>query len=255
MKKTLFWSYVLRAFIMTFFAMALCVFSYIQEIDGRSIEKVVDSGGRRRLAGMEERYPVQELRYDWSMISAGFKAVALLGFSVLSSMFLARNFEILDQGKIHTKYSTLYHNFQPSKQALVTLGCFFCFRRLALACSTTFMNDHIVPSLAIYFYGSIFVVSIGVSQKPLEGRWFNILENLNETFIIITGYFMLLFSEWVPDVYVRHEYGDVYVELLHGIIAVNVVVGLYDIGRVLRKKYLKRMRDIKAANELRYKKT
>lgn len=81
------------------------------------------------------------------------------------------------------------------------------------------------------------------------------LENLNEAFILITGYFMLFFSEWVPDVFVRQEYGDVYVELLYGIIAVNVVVGLRDIAKALRQQYLRRMRDIKAANELRYKKT
>lgn len=117
------------------------------------------------------------------------------------------------------------------------------------------MNDHIIISLPIYFYGSIFVLGIGLSQKPLDGRWWNILENLNEAFILITGYFMLFFSEWVPDVFVRQEYGDVYVELLYGIIAVNVVVGLRDIAKALRQQYLRRMRDIKAANELRYKKT
>ena len=117
------------------------------------------------------------------------------------------------------------------------------------------MNDHIIISLPIYFYGSIFVLGIGLSQKPLDGRWWNMLENLNEAFILITGYFMLFFSEWVPDVFVRQEYGDVYVELLYGIIAVNVVVGLRDIAKALRQQYLRRMRDIKAANELRYKKT
>ena len=62
-------------------------------------------------------------------------------------------------------------------------------------------------------------------------------------------------SEWVPDVFVRHQYGEVYVELLHGIIAVNCVVGLYDMGKRARKYYLRRMRDIKMANEIRYKKT
>ena len=187
---------------------------------------------------MDVRYPLYELKYDWNMVFVGFKVVAVLGFSALSAVFLARNFDILGERKIHTKYSTLYHNFQPRKKVLVALGCFFCLRRLALALSTTFINDHILPSLAIYFYGSIFVVSIGLSQKPLDGRWFNILENLNETFIIITGYFMLFFSEWVSDVFVRQEYGDIYVELLYGIIAVNVVVGLHDIAKVLRKKYL-----------------
>ena len=254
-KQTLFWSYILRVFIMTFFAMALSVFRYINQIDSESIQNLVGSRSRRRLAEIEERYPAQELHYDWNMISNSVKAISLLGFSVLSSIFLARNFEILGQAKIHTKYSTLYHNFQPSKKALVTLGCFFCLRRLALACTTVFLNNHIIPSLALCSYSSIAIIGIGLSEKPLNGKWWNILENLNEAFIIITGYFMLLFSEWVPDVFVRHQYGEVYVELLHGIIAVNCVVGLYDMGKRARKYYLRRMRDIKMANEIRYKKT
>lgn len=58
MKKTLYWSYVIRAFIMTFFAMALGIFCYIQGIDKKSISNMTVSSGRRLLADIQQRYPL-----------------------------------------------------------------------------------------------------------------------------------------------------------------------------------------------------
>lgn len=65
---------------------------------------------------------------------------------------------------------------------------------------------------------------------------------------------MLIFSEWVSDVYARNEYGNVYVDLLYSIIVFNFVIVAVDIYKVVRLYYLKRIYEIKCANQIRYKK-
>lgn len=258
-KALLQWSYVFRAFIMTFFATALSTFSYFIAINeevvtsGENAEVIGTGNARRLLSGLNDRYPSMEVTEGWQHVSTFLKICALSAFTVLSSLFLVWNFQILGSAQIHSKYSTLYHNFRPHKRVLIVLGLFFCLRRMLLALFTVAVNEHILPSLLIYFYGSIFVVSLGFTHKPLEGSWHNWLENINELFIMITGYFMFFFSEWIGDVQVRYEYGAVYVELLHAVIIVNMLAVFGDLLKMIRRSYRKRIYEIKCANALRYK--
>lgn len=190
---------------------------------------------------------------DGKMVLAVLKIVAVGAFGVLSSYLLYQNFDILSADTIFTMYSSLFHGLNVNKRIIIVLSAFFVVRRLLLALFTISLNQYIIPSLFIYFYGSIFAVSIGLAHKPVQRRWLNILENANECFIALTGYFALTFSEWIADVYVRTHYGSVFVDMLYAIIIFNFVVIAADVYHVLRLKYLKYIYEIKCVNQIRYK--
>ena len=62
-------------------------------------------------------------------------------------------------------------------------------------------------------------------------------ECLNEFFILISSYFLILFSDFVPDVETRYFYGDVLMYILIAVIAIDclmfvIQVVLYVVWRV-----------------------
>lgn len=60
-----------------------------------------------------------------------------------------------------------------------------------------------------------------VCVKPLDQEVFNNLEMLNEIFILISSYFMYLFTDFVPDAEMRLQIGWIYVMILSVNFAIN----------------------------------
>jgi hypothetical protein len=58
----------------------------------------------------------------------------------------------------------------------------------------------------------------------METYIFNVIETFNEGFVLMTGYYMLLYTDIVPDVEVRYEIGEVYYYKVIAIIALNLVL-------------------------------
>lgn len=180
--------------------------------------------------------------------------IAIIGSFTLGTLyFLNSNLNILDAKKLHKKFSTLYHNQVTHKKVAFKIMAIFFVRRLTLAVFTVWLNDHVIASLLVYFYFSIYIAGIGIHDRPLNDRWNNLLENFNESFIILSGYFIMMFSEWVGDVYVRYEYGAVYNDILQGIILLNVGMIGNNIIQSLQRYYQRRIYEIKCANAIRYK--
>ena len=60
-------------------------------------------------------------------------------------------------------------------------------------------------------------------QKPLHNR----LEISNETLILFNSYFMIIFSNFVPDVEVRYKMGWYNLAVIFGIVIVNLgIIGV-----------------------------
>lgn len=62
-----------------------------------------------------DRYPQLDIAADWNLVLAILKIFGIGAFSILSVIFLIRNFEILGADSIKSMYSTLYHNLDPNK--------------------------------------------------------------------------------------------------------------------------------------------
>ena len=58
----------------------------------------------------------------------------------------------------------------------------------------------------------------------MDTKFFNIIEIMNESFVLMTGYYMLLFTDIVPDVEVRYSIGEVFFNKVIAILILNVLV-------------------------------
>ena len=75
----------------------------------------------------------------------------------------------------------------------------FCFKRLVIGYVTSSLRDPISISILFYTNFPIFTIGYTIRNKPYERKSNNIIEIINETFILISGYFLMIFSEWIYD--------------------------------------------------------
>jgi hypothetical protein len=53
-------------------------------------------------------------------------------------------------------------------------------------------------------FASLLIIKFFIDEKPMEQRLQNRIEKLNETFTLFTNYFMILFTDLIPDVELRY---------------------------------------------------
>jgi hypothetical protein len=89
----------------------------------------------------------------------------------------------------------------------------------------------------------------------MNSRTIQAIDNTNEIFLMISGYSIIYFSNWIYDVKynretdqdisdlpeLRYEYGFVYLIFLTTIIGINFFLIIFEIGKALRKKNTKRI--------------
>ena len=63
-----------------------------------------------------------------------------------------------------------------------------------------------------------------LSMKPFERKFFHVIELLNESFIYITSYFLMGFTDFVQSVEGRYTIGSIYFFALCFLIAANMAV-------------------------------
>ena len=52
-------------------------------------------------------------------------------------------------------------------------------------------------SMAIYLYASLFTLGYNLNVRPMNTRIIQIIDNANEFFMVISGYAVILFSNWI----------------------------------------------------------
>ena len=66
------------------------------------------------------------------------------------------------------------------------------------------------------------------------------MENINELLVYFSGYFLLIFTQWICDPMKRYEFGWFYINLIGVVVAINAIIILYEMGVGIRKQYRKR---------------
>ena len=80
----------------------------------------------------------------------------------------------------------------------------FCIKRLLIAYLTIFTNEYIFIHIWVYAYTSIFFICMFIRMKPMYPSILNKIEILNESLILITSYYMLIFSGFFTDIEARY---------------------------------------------------
>ena len=73
----------------------------------------------------------------------------------------------------------------------------------------------------IFMLLSLFVISFLISVKPLNEPYLNKMEIFNESTLLMSSYFMFLFTDFVDDANMRSKLGWVYIGVIGLLIVVN----------------------------------
>jgi len=69
----------------------------------------------------------------------------------------------------------------------------FCIRRLFVAIAVVFSQDFLLLQVAVYAYANILMLGFYMNVKPLQDKFSNIIETLNESFVLLTFYHVVIF--------------------------------------------------------------
>ena len=128
-----------------------------------------------------------------------------------------------------------------------------CGRRSMLVFTTVFLNYFTVPNLAVYFYGSIFLMAYYLRIRPFDTKWAYWLELFNETHIIVSGYFCLFFTEWIRNIQTKYQTGNLFVDITFWVIIINQLGIFYEVYLSIRLERKKRIYEMAWRRHYMYK--
>ena len=125
------------------------------------------------------------------------KLVLVLALPIGSWIILRRHFNFLEDKEFSQKYETIYQNLYPKKNSVYWMTSLFCFKRFLIAMGTVYLIRPIEFSIFIYCNLSVFTLGYNIVNRPMMTRTIQIIDNTNEVFILLSGYAIIIFSNWI----------------------------------------------------------
>ena len=242
MKRKLLWSPILRCLMMTWFGTVMWTLTYFHGSVGgftedESMAPASDPQATRRmlgqpdthraLVGLDETYNAYPNTGFFGILLGLFHCMILLAFPIISYNFLNYYFVNLKVEEFRIKYGTLYTDMWIRKRTAADFVALLCLRRFTLAVTTVFLNDYLMPSQFVYFYGSIFLLWYYIFLHPFDRKWIHYLELVNESFVVVVANFSFLFTEFVANIEVRYQFGAFLVDMLVWVVVINLIGIVY----------------------------
>ena len=217
-KGKLMWSAVLRWSTQTYLAMAIGVFTSVRAFSKATLI---------------------------TKITAPFQLIYLLIWPSLIFLILYKNRQQLNLPQTKASIGTLYMQFDTSKQSCLHFTALFLYRRLLFAIVIVLIDFQVVLQLAQTSMSGLALLTYIIMWQPMESRLFNNLAVFNELMLLLFGYQMYLFTDFIPVPETRYFFGKILLYLLYFNVAVNLVALAFEIsGRAV--KNIKQMLKIRA---------
>ena len=180
------------------------------------------------------------------------QTVYLIIWPSIISLILYRNRHILHLPQIKASIGTLYMQFDTSKQSCLHFTGLFLYRRLLFAIVIVLIDFQVVIQLVSSSLSGLALLTYIIVWKPMESGLFNNLAIFNELMLLLIGYLMYLFTDYIPVPETRYLFGKVLLYLLYFNVAVNLVVLAIEISsRAFRGLRIQlKLRQLKKQREL-----
>jgi hypothetical protein len=116
----------------------------------------------------------------------------------------------------------------------------FLLRRTLLAFVIFGFSFNCVLQIFLTVHGSLLMISWILIVKPLDSDLKNLIELLNECLLLFHSYFSFVFTQYVPDVRVRYQFGFIYMTVLGVGLTFNLSIQVQNIISEFRR--LRRLR-------------
>ena len=94
--------------------------------------------------------------------------------------------------------------------------------RLAIALATVYLNNSVVANAYINIFSNLAFTKYLADSMPMEAKYLNQLELMNEITMLYFNYFFLLFTDFVGSVETRYSTGKFYMYFSIAVICINV---------------------------------
>jgi len=119
---------------------------------------------------------------------------------IFSYRILRTNFYLLNDPIFTQKYETIYQNLYPGKLSACIYTTLFCLKRALIAVVTFQVVRPVNISISVYIYLSLYTIAYNLNVRPMKDRIIQFIDNTNEVFIMISGYSIMFFSNWIYNV-------------------------------------------------------
>ena len=92
----------------------------------------------------------------------------------------------------------LFEDIKLNRSSLL-FSLIFIVRRMVMVFTLIFLPSYGNFQVSIYLVSAVAMLLYAVMVRPYENAVLNRQEIVNELFILLTSYFMLAFSGWIPD--------------------------------------------------------
>ena len=118
------------------------------------------------------------------------------------------------------------------KQTALLTVIFFFLKRASFVIAIVFIDD-LVISLALLQFASASYLAFVWQKMPFNSRRANLTEILNEACILVICFAMLLFTHYVETAINRYEIGRVYLIIIVGNMALQLIILMLISGKAI----------------------
>ena len=153
--------------------------------------------------------------------------LGLLVFLCFSLFFLQTNFLTLNSESSRRRYGDLYLGLQTRERTALVFPFVFMMRRLIYAGILVYWSERNYFQIqTIIFKCSLIMIFTGY-MRPFNRRLANNIELINDAFIVVCSYFLIIFSPLVSDAQTRYISGWPIIGLIGVLISINLSVITY----------------------------
>ena len=155
-----------------------------------------------------------------------------MAIPIFALNYMRKNYLELDEHFFKKKWNVLYTNLDMEKTSVYMFTSLFCLRRLFLSVVTTFTTGERL-FIIIFFYVNFQFIAIGflLRMMPFAKNRFNLIELLNEIYILISVYFTLCFTSFIPEPGTKSSLGECFMWMSIIVLLVNITLIVFEIHR------------------------
>ena len=179
-------------------------------------------------------------------------SIILIGLPLFVLFFYNAKIDRLDDEKFKARYGTLLEgtkiyaeegesesDLKRKRQISILFPLFFMLRRMVFVGIAFMLAQWPVFQLVGQFYLNTLMIIYLLWCWPLETNFSTLVEVFNEVTAMWMLYFMLTFTDWVPDIELRYQTGWVFIGIFCLNLSVHILFLLKDLKDSIRDKYLK----------------
>ena len=153
----------------------------------------------------------------------------------------------LNNSEIKAHIGILYSGLNVEKPMNAQFVTLFLLRRLIVGVAIAFFRTYYFLQLEILMVSSMFCLCFMLLCWPYKTLLNNLVEMLNECFVILTVYIMHGFSFFIPNRGVRYDIGWVYIGVVGIVFLLNmaVIIQKFVLFILLKVKHFKAHRQLK----------